>query len=120
MADALACFTRAAEMGTSVRADALYALAVVLRRLRRYEAAATVWEQLLYLDDCPSRLERDAADALAVHHEHRLRSLQSARGLAMRSLLIDSTATRREATEHRLARLDRKLSRTEMPMAALF
>jgi uncharacterized protein YprB with RNaseH-like and TPR domain len=119
-ADALACFARAADMDRTVRADALHAHAILLRRLRRYEAAATIWEQLLHLEDCPLRLERDAAEALAVHHEHRLRSLQSARGLAMRSLLIDATATRREATEHRLARLDRKLARTEMPMAALF
>lgn len=119
-ADALACFTRAAEMDTSVRAESLHAHAVLLRRLRRYDAAATVWQQLLEIAECPSRLEREAAEALAVHHEHRLRSFLSAKGLAMRSLMVDSTTTRRAATEHRLARLDRKLARVEPAMLALF
>ena len=73
--DALACFARAADMGPGVCPDALYAHAVLLRRLRRYEAAASAWQRLLDLDDCPSRLEREAAEALAVHYEHRLRSL---------------------------------------------
>lgn len=109
--DALACFARASEMGPGVCADALYAHAVLLRRLRRYETAAVAWQRLLELDDCPPRLEREAAEALAVHHEHRLRSLPSARNLAMRSLLLDMTHSRREAIEHRLARLERKLSR---------
>jgi hypothetical protein len=86
---------------------------VLLRRLRRYEAAAAAWQRLLDLDGCPPRLEREAAEALAVHHEHRLRSLPSARRLAMRSLLLDMTRTRRDAIEHRLARLDRKLARVE-------
>jgi hypothetical protein len=86
---------------------------VLLRRLRRYEAAAAAWQRLLDLDGCSPRLEREAAEALAVHHEHRLRSLPSARRLAMRSLLLDMTRTRRDAIEHRLARLDRKLARVE-------
>jgi uncharacterized protein YprB with RNaseH-like and TPR domain len=107
--DALACFARASDMGPGVCAEALYAHAVLLRRLRRYEAAATVWQRLLELEDCPPRLEREAAEALAVHHEHRLRSLPLARSLAMRSLLLDMTRARREAIERRLARLDRKL-----------
>ena len=40
----------------------------------------------------PRALEREAAEALAVHHEHRLRSLISARHLAMRSLQLDATS----------------------------
>ncbi len=118
--DALACFARAADMGPGVCPDALYAHAVLLRRLRRYEAAASAWQRLLDLDDCPSRLVREAAEALAVHYEHRLRSLPSARHLAMRSLLLDMTHARREAIEHRVARLDRKLARSEPALPALF
>lgn len=111
--DALACFARAADMGAGPFPEALYAHAVMLRRLRRYEAAAGAWQRLLEVEECPPRFEREAAEALAVHHEHRLRSLPSARRLAMRSLLLDMTRTRREAIEHRLARLDRKLARVE-------
>ena len=118
--DALACFARAADMGPGPFPEALYAHAVLLRRLRRYEAAAGAWQRLLNLEDCPPRLEREAAEALAVHYEHRLRSLPSARSLAMRSLLLDMTHTRREAIEHRLARLDRKLARAEPALPALF
>jgi len=79
-----------------------------------------VWQRLLDLSDCPPRLEREAAQALAVHHEHRLRSLLSARTLAMRSLQFDATMARREAIEHRLARLDRKLARVEPVLLPLF
>jgi tetratricopeptide (TPR) repeat protein len=118
--DALACYAKAADMGPGVSAEALYAQAVLLRRARHYAAAADVWQRLLGLEDCPPRLEREAAEALAVHHEHRLRSLLSARNLAMRSLYLDATATRRQAVEHRLARLDRKLARVEPAMPALF
>jgi tetratricopeptide (TPR) repeat protein len=112
-ADALACYARAADMGGNECAEALYAHALLLRRIRRYQTAAEAWQRLLELDDCPPRFEREAAEALAVHHEHRLRSLVSARHLAMRSLQLDATSARREATEHRLARLERKLARVE-------
>jgi hypothetical protein len=118
--DALACFARAVDMGPGVCAEALHAHAVLLRRIRRYGAAAEVWQRLLDLRDCPPRLEREAVEALAVHHEHRLRSPRSARNLAMRSLQLDLTATRREATEYRLARLDRKLARIETLALPLF
>lgn len=119
-ADALACYARASDMGPGVCAEALYAHAVLLRRLRRYDAAAQAWQRLLEIGDCSPRLEREAAEALAVHHEHRLRSIPSARSLAMRSLSLDTTFARREATRHRLARLDRKLARLEPTAPALF
>ena len=118
--DALACYARASDMGPGVCAEALYAHALLLRRMRRYAAAADVWQRLLDSGDCPPRLEREAAEALAVHHEHRLRSLLSARTLAVRSLQFDATVARRHAVEHRLARLDRKLARTEPAMPFLF
>jgi uncharacterized protein len=120
IADALACYASAADMGPGVCAEALYAHAMLLRRLRRYEVAAEAWQRLLDLPDCSPRLQREAAEALAVHHEHRLRSLLSARRLAMQSLQFDGTTTRRQATEYRLARLDRKLARAEPALLALF
>jgi uncharacterized protein YprB with RNaseH-like and TPR domain len=119
-ADALACYARAVDMGPGVYAEALYAHATLLRRLRRYDVAAQAWQRLLDLGDCSPRLQREAAEALAVHHEHRLRSLMSARHLAMQSLQSDLTTARRQATEYRLARLDRKLARTDASMPALF
>jgi uncharacterized protein YprB with RNaseH-like and TPR domain len=118
--DALACYARAVDMGPCVCAEALYAHAVLLRRMRRYAAAAEAWQRLLELPESSPRLQREAAEALAVHHEHRLRSLRSARRLAMQSLQFEVTTTRRQATEYRLARLDRKLARVEPTSLALF
>jgi uncharacterized protein len=118
--DALACYARAADIGPGVCAEALCAHATLLRRLRRYTAAAEIWQRLLDVRDCPPRLQREAADALAVHHEHRLRSLLSARSLALRSLQLDATVTRRQATAHRLARLDRKLAGAHPAARGLF
>jgi uncharacterized protein YprB with RNaseH-like and TPR domain len=119
-ADALACYARAVDIGPGVCAEALHAHAVLLRRLRRYDAAAEAWQRLLDLGNSPPRLHREAAEALAVHHEHRLRSLPSARRLAMQTLQFELTTTRRDATEYRLARLDRKLARLESATLALF
>ena len=45
-------------MGPRAYPEALYAHAVLLRRLRRYEAAAGAWQRLLEIEDCPPRLER--------------------------------------------------------------
>jgi uncharacterized protein YprB with RNaseH-like and TPR domain len=109
LGEALECFARAVDMGGATRADALRAHALLLRRTRQYPRAAEAWQRLLDLRDCPPHFEREAAEALAVHHEHRLRNPLSARGLALRSLRLDASRTRRQVTEHRLARLDRKL-----------
>jgi uncharacterized protein YprB with RNaseH-like and TPR domain len=114
---ALACYAKAGEIGPGKCPEALYAHAMLLRRSRHYEAAADVWQRLLDLGDCPPRLEREAAEALAVHHEHRLRNLVSARHLAVRSLESGATVSRREAIAHRLARLDRKLARVNLAPA---
>jgi tetratricopeptide (TPR) repeat protein len=110
--DALASFTRAYEMGSAVQVEALRARALLLRRLRRYEDAAETWQRLLDLRSCPPGVAREATEALAVHHEHRLRNLPSARCFALRSLELDAGHARRNAAEHRLARLDRKLGRS--------
>ena len=109
-ADALISYRRAACGTTSaIRIEALRSAAVVLRRLRRYHEAADAWRDLLATPHCPALYEREANEALAVHHEHRVRDLETARSFAMQSLRLHATPAREQATKHRLARLDRKL-----------
>ena len=91
------------------RAEALRGFAVICRRQRRYADAADAWHRLLNLRRCPAHIAREATEALAVHHEHRLRDPRSARQFALRSLGFESSATRQHAVRHRLARLERKL-----------
>ena len=51
-----------------------------------------------------------AVEALAIHREHRSRDLAGARELALASL-DESCGPRADRVRHRLARLDRKLSK---------
>jgi uncharacterized protein YprB with RNaseH-like and TPR domain len=99
-ADARDCFTRATALGGDppTQAEALRALALSCRRERRYEEAAAAWRRLLDLRRCPPQHAREAMEALAVHHEHRVRDLAQAYVFA--SQLTDT---------HRLARLNRKM-----------
>ena len=89
-ARALAALERAVEMSVSVRGDvrveSLRALAVALRRARRFEEAAACWRRLLDEPSCPSPCAREANEALAIHHEHRLRDLAAAKTFALQSL----------------------------------
>ena len=112
---------RAYEKDTT-RVEALRAAAVLLRRLRRFEEAARLWRDLLAAPQCPSAYAREASEALAVHHEHRVRDLQTARVFAARSLNMQATPARQQALRHRLARLDRKRgsASTSPSPAALF
>ena len=110
------CFARAAGIdeaplpGDEVsRAEAMHGYAALCRRERRYAEAAGAWRRLLELRRCPPRLVRSAAEALAVHHEHRLRDPRTARSFALRSAPLQSSSSRQRALQHRLARLDRKL-----------
>jgi uncharacterized protein YprB with RNaseH-like and TPR domain len=117
--EALACYRRAAGTSASggppqppagpAAAAALRAYAVLSRRLRRHEEAAAAWRRLLELRSCPPQLAREAAQALAVHHEHRLRDPYTARALARRSLAQPAGPAWRQAIQHRIARLDRKI-----------
>jgi uncharacterized protein len=108
---ACACYSRADELpgDAATRADALRRYAVLSRRARRYEEAAGAWRRALGLRRCPPAIAREAMEALAVHHEHRLRNLQEARRFAMRSMQFNITEARQHAIQHRLARLDRKI-----------
>ena len=89
--------------------EALRAAAIILRRARRYDEAAGVWRKILDLRPCPPVLAREAVEALAVHHEHRRRELDTARRFALESLNLTTNDSRMQAARHRLARLDRKL-----------
>jgi hypothetical protein len=91
------------------RAEALRGYAVICRRQRRYAEAAEAWQQMIDLRRAPAHFVREATEALAVHHEHRLRDHRSARQFALWSLGLAATTARRDATRHRLARLERKL-----------
>jgi uncharacterized protein YprB with RNaseH-like and TPR domain len=120
------CYRRAtAAEQIDVRVEALYRLGLRCRRGRRFEEAASAWRELLDLGE--SRADRAnpvlealrhfAAEALAIHEEHRARDYFAARELAMFALeeITESEASpvrrREEGLRHRLARLDQKISR---------
>lgn len=112
---ARAAFTMAAHTTTASRAlrrEALACLAVRLRRESQYDAAADAWRGVLDLSESAhgelSALDRIAAEALAVHHEHRARDLQSARRYA-EALSSHTRGRRAEDVGKRLARIERKL-----------
>ena len=48
------------------------------------------WQQLLEWPGCPPSVVREASEALAIHHEHRVRDLAAAKAFALRSLAVAS------------------------------
>ena len=115
--EARAAFLRAAEhrdADVAIRADAWRSFAVLSRRERRFQDAADGWRR------SPPPILREASEALAVHHEHRLLYLEAARTFALQSMTFNATRSRQEATQHRLARLDRKLGETGAMPVSLF
>jgi hypothetical protein len=90
--------------------SALRGLAALNRRARRHEEAALRWRDILALPDCPPDCRREAAEALAVHHEHRAGDLIGAKELALSALEVAGDG-RRPGLLYRLARIDRKLTR---------
>ena len=116
------CYRRAAGADApDVRGDALYRLGIRCRRERRFAEAAEIWREVMALTTTPvarrrpglQELGRFATEALAIHHEHRARDYDTARELALFALedLEDQTGRRADGVRHRLARLDRKISR---------
>jgi uncharacterized protein len=100
------------------RIEALRLLALEFRRARQFDDAAACWRQLLEARECPGQLAREAMQALAIHHEHRLRDLAAARAFAVQSLDEGGGRERwNEAAQHRLARLDRKMRSSTKPGA---
>jgi uncharacterized protein YprB with RNaseH-like and TPR domain len=91
-----------------VRCRALERQAVLLRRQNRFGEAADAWEQLLHGARRPfTSIERRAAEALAIHHEHRAGDLDAARRYAE---VVRGVASGRSVAdvEHRLGRISRK------------
>lgn len=125
---ARACFARGVGLDggcalpgdDATMADLLRAYALVCRRERHYADAAVAWGRLISLPGCPPHLVREGTEALAIHHEHRLRDPRAAHAFARRSLPLQSSSTRKQALQHRLARLDRKLEAATQRPAQLF
>ena len=115
-----ACYRHAAQATEgATRGEALFHLAVRLRRDRRFVDAAAIWRELV--DFTAPRAMRSgrlgdlrqiAVEALAIHHEHRAKDLAGARELACTSL-EEAGGRRADGVRHRIARLDRKLARQE-------
>jgi len=103
-----------------IRIAALRALALASRRARRFDEAAGYWRQLLDIAECPPHVAREATEALAIHHEHRLRDLGVAKAFALRTLQSGTRPAWHEAARHRLARIERKMAdRTRWTMLEL-
>jgi len=110
--EALASAAEGAGSGP-VRIEALRALALAWRRARRFDAAADCWRQLLEERGCSPTIAREATEALAIHHEHRVRDLAAAKAFALRTLEADVRPSWTQAARHRLARIERKLGGVE-------
>ncbi len=117
------CYRRAADADdVEVKGEALYRLGLRYRRERRFEEAAVIWQTLLTLGSGRGRttpatdaLRQFAAEALAIHQEHRTKDFLAARELAIFALEESEAPGRRnrgkDGLRHRLARLDRKITR---------
>jgi uncharacterized protein len=119
-ARARAAFEHAVEMsGTSMvhgctsmvplRVDALRMLATLLRRARQFDDAAACWRRLLDITSCPPAVAREANEALAIHHEHRVRDLAAAKMFAF--ALQRAGGAEDDAARHRLQRIERKIGK---------
>lgn len=113
---AIESFTSASRgANRDVRAHSLARLALLLGRQRRHAEAAGAWRDLWDLSrswrGVPPALSRRAAEALAIHHEHRVRDLPAARNYALDlTERAQADGRRRDHAAHRLSRIDRKLS----------
>jgi hypothetical protein len=92
-----------------IRIDALRALALACRRARRHDEAAAWWRELVEMRGCPTPVLREATEALAIHHEHRVRDLAAAKTFALRNLEEGTDRRWTAAARYRLTRLERKL-----------
>ena len=110
------CYREAAALAAhvgrepDVHADSLRRLALLRRRAGRMAEAAVAWQELVNTPGSSAILRREAREALAIHHEHRSRDLDTARALVL-DVLADQTAIRRrEQAEYRLRRIERKIA----------
>jgi uncharacterized protein YprB with RNaseH-like and TPR domain len=94
-----------------VHGEALRHLASIRRRNRRPHEAAQAWQELATLPRCAASLRREAAEALAIHHEHRSKNLDVAKQHALE--LLSDPDSNKPRVRHRLDRIERKLARRE-------
>jgi uncharacterized protein YprB with RNaseH-like and TPR domain len=118
-----ACYRRASAADcVETRGEALYRLGLRCRRDRRFDEATQIWDELIALTERrgarrkPLRsmlreLRKFAVEALAIHHEHRARDLDTARELTLFALTDELPGSQADGMRHRLARLDRKIAR---------
>jgi uncharacterized protein len=114
------CFVAAAtddgvlerEPDRMARAEALHWLALHRRRAHRFHEAAEAWRALSGIDGVDAELRREALEALAIHHEHRVKDLEAARSFALEALRLAGDARRVEDVHHRLGRLTHKLGKS--------
>jgi len=107
--------TSRSQRASLLATEALRALALAYRRAHRFDDAAKCWTTLIE-SGCPSAVEREAIEALAIHHEHRRRDLESAKIFAERHLDVSHGQHResvKAAARHRLNRIQRKLSASD-------
>jgi tetratricopeptide (TPR) repeat protein len=95
-----------------VRAQAFSRLGVMHRRDGNHDEAANAWKGVI--EAAGGRrslfpLERQAIEALAIHHEHRARDFDEAKRYA-ETMKAQSSGRAASDAAHRLARLERKLS----------
>jgi uncharacterized protein YprB with RNaseH-like and TPR domain len=103
------------DAAAGMRVESLRFLACMARRGRRFDQAAAHWREVVETPGCPPHVRREAHEALAIHHEHRVRDLSAAKSFALKSLAGDSRRNWNDAVRHRLARLERKIERAEQP-----
>jgi uncharacterized protein YprB with RNaseH-like and TPR domain len=112
-------YERAADSADrGVRRRALAQLALLFRRERRFDEAAEAWQAVLDLSD-PGRdsLHQQAAEALAIHHEHRRKDVPAARRYA-ETLARGVSGRRKLDVDHRLDRINRKLANRQSGLLA--
>ena len=100
------------ELDRMARADALRWLAIHRRRSHRFQEAADAWRALSDIPGVDADLRREALEALAIHHEHRVKDLEAARAFALEALRLAGDARRMEGVQHRLGRLTHKLGKS--------
>lgn len=114
--DALRAYELATSMGDALLARQAYGhIALVHRRASRHAEAAHAWQRLLDLVPPRGRrrltpLERQAVEALAIYHEHRVRDLEQARRFA-ETLGATADGRQKAETDKRLGRLARKMTK---------
>jgi uncharacterized protein YprB with RNaseH-like and TPR domain len=116
---AVRAYELAASSGNvDVRRHALARLAVLLRRQDRHAESAAAWQEVLDLaarQGARTALDRRAALALAIHHEHRARDFKAAKQYAD-TLRSEASGRSRQDAERRVDRLKKKLRGGKAPL----